>query len=134
MKKQFKLVLATLAVTALTIGVGFALPTYSRTQPVQADSSDKYDGDCQPSDTAGRCADKCPADTSEGTYYVQGYDKDTGAVVCGFSFYHACPYADAVSADDPLCAKLQAQQTPAATTTAPVATTPTQPVTQCGGK
>ncbi len=37
----------------------------------------KYDGNCQPSDTAGRCSDKCP----DG-YYLQGYAKDTGAAVC----------------------------------------------------
>lgn len=129
-----RLILAAVLVTVLNVGVAFTLPTYTRTQPVQADSSDKYDGDCQPTDTAGRCADKCPADTSEGAYYVQGYDKDTGAVVCGFGFYHACPYADAVSADDPLCAKLQAEQTPAAATVPATTPTPTAPVSQCGGK
>ena len=51
----------------------------------------------------------CPAATSEGVYYIQGYDKDTNKVVCGFSYYHACPYADAMSADDPQCQELSPQ-------------------------
>lgn len=127
MKKSIKLIVATLVVTALTIGVGFALPAYTRTQPVQADTSDKYDGDCQPSATAGRCADKCPAATTQGTYYLQGYDKDTGAAVCGFSYYNPCPTADTMSATDPKCATLE--QTPPTTT--PAATVPSN---QCGGK
>lgn len=51
----------------------------------------------------------CPAPTSEGVYYIQGYGKETDAVVCGFSYYHACPYADAQPADGPVCAKLTAE-------------------------
>lgn len=125
-----RLILATLMVTALTIGVGFALPTYTRTQPVQADgTSDKYDGDCNPLDTVGRCADKCPAPTAEGAYNQLGTDPTTGAAICHFVYTNACPYTEAVSADDPLCAK----SAPVATTTpaTPVATVPSN---QCGGK
>lgn len=55
-----------------------------------ADASDKYDGDCLPSDTAGRCSDKCP----DGQY-LQGYDKDTGAAVCS-NPPTGCPYAEQV--------------------------------------
>lgn len=73
-------------------------------------SSDKYDGDCTPTATVGRCADKCPAPTDQGVYFERGFDKDTGAAICGFSFYHECPYAEAVSADDPLCNKLGQEQ------------------------
>lgn len=128
-----RLIFAALMVTALTVGVGFAFPAYSRTQPVQADSSDKYDGDCQPSDTAGRCADKCPAPTADGAYNQIGTDPATGAAICHFVFTNACPYTEAVSATDPLCAKAEANQAPAVTTP-PATTTPVAPATQCGGK
>ncbi len=46
----------------------------------------------------------CPDATSEGAYFVRGYNDD-GSAVCGFAFYNACPYYEAVSADDPMCFK-----------------------------
>ena len=52
----------------------------------------------------------CPAATSQGVYFVRGNDMNTNQVVCGFGYYHECPYAEAVSADDPLCQKLGAEQ------------------------
>jgi hypothetical protein len=129
--KKVKTSLAIIFIIALSVGVGLALPaTSTHPQPASAATSDKYDGDCTGSETAGRCADKCPADTAEGAYFVRGNDKDTGAVVCGFSYYHACPYSEAVSADNPLCYKGQP-----ATATTPAATTPvTTTNNQCGGK
>lgn len=56
----------------------------------------------------------CPAANADGVYYLQGYDKNTNVSVCGFSYYHQCPYSDAVSADDPLCYKQHPNQEPAA--------------------
>lgn len=73
-------------------------------QKAYAQSSDKYDGDCQPDATIGRCADKCPNPTDT----LQGYDKDTGAPVCKAA-PTGCPYGDSV----PLgaeCDKLAPQQ------------------------
>lgn len=52
----------------------------------------------------------CPAPTETGTYFLQGYDKTTGAAVCGFSYYHECPYARSQSADSDVCQKLSAEQ------------------------
>lgn len=51
----------------------------------------------------------CPANTDQGVYFIRGNDKNTNSVVCGFGYYHECPYAEAVSADDPLCQKLGAE-------------------------
>lgn len=114
----------------VSLGINLIMPAQAKPQPAAAaEASDKYDGDCTGHETAGRCADKCPADTAEGVYYLQGYDKDTGAAVCRLEYYHACPYADSVSADDPLCAKLQAEQ-PTQPVSAPATTTPSN---QCGG-
>lgn len=118
-----------IAITLLALGIVTFMPVQLRTQPARADVSDKYDGDCTGHETTGRCADKCPADTTEGAYFLRGYDKETGAAVCGFSYFNACPYTEAVSADDPLCYKNQpAQPTPAVTATVP----PADP-NQCGG-
>lgn len=120
--------LAVLSAAMVALSIWTILPVYVATQPASAQqASDKYDGDCTGMETAGRCADKCPADTAEGAYYLQGYDKTTGAAVCRLSYYHACPYADSVSADDPLCAKLQAEQP------AQPVSTPAVPSNQCGG-
>lgn len=49
---------AILIVAVVSFGVGFALPTQNHTQPASAAISDKYDGDCTGTETAGRCADK----------------------------------------------------------------------------
>lgn len=102
----------TLLISLLALAVivtGFNIRGMFVPGSVKADSitDNKYDGDCTGHETVGRCADKCPGPTSEGVYYQQGIDKDTGAAVCGFSYYHQCPYTDAVSADNPLCYKNQ---------------------------
>lgn len=82
------------------------IPKVSAAAPAE---SDKFDGECTGQETAGRCADKCPADTDQGVYYEQGQDRD-GKLVCGFAYFHQCPYTNAVSADDPLCYKIQQEQ------------------------
>lgn len=88
-------------------------------------STDKYDGDCTGHETVGRCADKCP----EG-YFERGFDKETGAAICGH--VTGCPYGDSIPLG-PQCDK-QAPQQPAATTeTAPVEYVPTENV-MSGGK
>lgn len=69
-------------------------------RPAYADS--KYDGDCQPGDTAGRCSDKCPPGE-----YQQGVDKDTGAAVCSAP-PTGCPYAERVPVG-PQCDRLAPQ-------------------------
>lgn len=131
MKLRFA-ILSAVSAAVVAVGILTALPAESRPQQAAAaEASDKYDGDCTGHETAGRCADKCPNPAPEGVYYLQGYDKDTGAAICRLEYYHACPYADSVSADDPLCEKLQAQQ-PSQPTSAP-ATTPAPASNQCGG-
>lgn len=72
----------------------------------------------------------CPADTSQGAYNQLGTDPTTGAPICHFVFSNACPYTEAVSADDPMCYKSQPQIPAAPTTTAPAITT-TKNI--CGG-
>lgn len=69
MKRPLKLILATTAATIAIIGVTVAMPVQTRPQPAYAGAgtSDKYDGDCQPDATVGRCADK-PFDHSNCQY------------------------------------------------------------------
>lgn len=124
---RIKPILAVIALSFVIAGATALLPVQTRPQPAYgAGASDKYDGDCDPTNTAGRCSDKCPADTAEGAYNQLGTDPATGAALCHFVYANACPYTEAVSADDPMCYKAQVsqQQTP------PVATNPNQ----CGGK
>ena len=53
-------------------------------------------------------AAQCPADTDKGVYFERGRD-DSGNPICGFAWFNACPYTEAVPADDPLCYKNQPQ-------------------------
>lgn len=63
-----RLILSALGVAILAIGISTALPVQTRPQPAAAQqASDKYDGDCTGTETAGRCADK-PFDHSTCQY------------------------------------------------------------------
>lgn len=119
--KALRYIAAVLAISLLTVTASSMLPAETKPQPVSA-------------------ATECPADTSEGAYFVRGHDKDTGEVVCGFSWYNACPYTEAVPLSDPMCEKARLSQVtpPSTTTTAidPVNVTTAQPpqAAQCGSK
>lgn len=71
---------------------------------------EKYDGDCTGLETVGRCADKCPEPTTQGTYYLMGYGKH-GEAICGISYYNECPHAH-VDLHSALCRKLAEQNDP----------------------
>lgn len=114
--RVLKPILASPMIAIAIVGVAVALPAETRTQSVQAS---------QP-------VTECPPPTSEGAYHVQGYDKVTGDVVCGSTYFNECPYAAGYSAKDPMCDKLKAQQEPQPVQ--PVTPAPSQPVNQCGGK
>lgn len=62
-------------------------------------SFDKFDAQCTGTETAGRCADKCAGPNE----FVRGFDKETGAAVCGV--VTGCPYGDSVPLG-PECDKL----------------------------
>lgn len=47
----------------------------------------------------------CPPDTVDGAYTLQGYDDD-GTPICTLNYFNQCPYANSVSANDPICLKL----------------------------
>lgn len=64
----------------LVVGAGLVGVVDLGTMPPKTAYADKFDGDCQPTDTVGRCADKCPVG-----YSLQGYDKNTGAAVCNLN-------------------------------------------------
>ena len=64
---MIKNVFKVLAVALLIVGIVSILPAETKPQPVRADWSDKYDGDCTGTETAGRCADK-PFDHSNCQY------------------------------------------------------------------
>lgn len=114
--KALKLISAGLVAVIAIVGVAVALPPETRTQPASA-------------------AQTCPAPTAEGAYFERGFDKETGEVVCGFSFYNECPYAAAYSADDPMCKKFEAQQSPQPVQPeTPTVTTAQPQAAQCGGK
>lgn len=88
--------------------------------------SNKYDGDCPASATAGRCADKCP----DGSYLLV-YGKDDGQPVCKMN-PTGCPYGDSVPLG-PECDKLT--PAPTDTETPPlVSDTPVPAVYPLGGK
>lgn len=54
-----RLILSALGIAILAVGISTALPVQTRPQPAAAQqASDKYDGDCTGTETAGRCADK----------------------------------------------------------------------------
>lgn len=67
-------------------------------QPSNYYVNDKYDGDCDPTATDGRCADKCPA----GSYEI-GIEKETGQAICKLE-PTGCPYGDSIPLDSPKCA------------------------------
>lgn len=105
-----KLLLGGLSAAIFALGVMTVLPVQPPEPPVSAQqASDKYDGDCTGRETQGRCADKCPPNTDKGAYFLRGYD-DNGAAICAFSWYNACPYVEAVPADDPMCEKARQDQ------------------------
>lgn len=87
--KTSKLILATLSTVVFALGVMTVMPAQTQPQPVSAAQSDKYDGDCTGTETAGRCADKCPPPS-----FIRGIDKETGAAICGT--VTGCPYGDSI--------------------------------------
>lgn len=90
--RALKPVLAVAVGILLVIGICTALPPQTRTQPANASQG-------------AEITETCPPPTADGVYFPRGYDKSTNELVCGFSFYNACPYSEAVSATDPLCEK-----------------------------
>ena len=114
---KIKLFAGALAGSLLIVGITTVLPTETRTQPANASEP----------------VTQCPPPTSEGAYFERGIGKD-GNVICGFSWYNACPYTEAVSATDPMCEKARQSQEPTPAVVEPVQPTPTQPTNQCGGK
>ena len=117
-----KYLLIASGVAVLATGVAMALPTETRTQPASAATA-------EPITT-------CPANTSEGAYFERGRDKD-GNVICGFAWYNACPYTEAVPATDPMCdkAKPTEEQLKPWQPTEPTTPAPTTPaVNTCEGK
>lgn len=54
-----KVILAGLSGAFIAVGIMTVLPVQTQPQPASAQQqSDKYDGDCTGTETAGRCADK----------------------------------------------------------------------------
>lgn len=107
-----KMILVTAFAIVVGITTGFGIGTAQRT-PVQAETPTVQGG--------------CPAPTSKGAYNQLGTDPATGKSICHFVFSNACPYTEAVSADDPMCYKNQPVQTPPITPT--TGTTTNVPVT-----
>lgn len=83
-------------------------------------------------------ATECPAANDKGAYFERGRD-DEGNAICGFAWYNACPYTEAVPADDPMCKKAQVSQEQPKKADKPNATKKveapaTSTVSTCGGK
>jgi hypothetical protein len=81
---MIKFLLAAISVLA----IGYTL------QVGATDQSNKYYGDCTGSETAGRCAEKCP----EGSYLVGYKSKDAG-YICKL-VPTGCPYGDSIPMDN----------------------------------
>lgn len=81
MKKILWLVVAILAIAGIYLLIFkpdwlvAGMPSHNQQLNV---SSDKSDGPCTGHETAGRCADKCPAESD----ILQGFDPQTGAAIC----------------------------------------------------
>jgi len=116
MKTKTKLFTGALAGSLLIVGITMVLPPQSRTQPANASEP----------------VLECPPPTSEGAYFERGIGKD-GNVICGFAWYNACPYTEAVPATDPMCEKARQSQEPAPAVQPPVQKAP-EPTNQCEGK
>lgn len=118
-----KVVLAATAASIITLAVTAVFPVQTHTQPVSAAQETKIT--------------QCPPDTQEGAYFERGIDQD-GNVICGFAWHNACPYSEAVPANDPRCEKAKpteeqlAPWKPEAPAAQPVANQPT--VSPCGAK
>lgn len=82
--------------TALcVIAVAFVLFAPKANNAQAQAPSNKSDGECTGTETAGRCADKCP----EGYFWRGGCVRVTG-----------CPYGDSIPLDSPKCASPPAEQ------------------------
>ena len=118
MKSKTKLFTGALAGSLIIVGITTVLPAQTGTAPANASVP----------------ALECPPPTSEGAYFERGIGKD-GNVICGFAWYNACPYTEAVPATDPMCEKARLSQEPAPAVVEPVQATPApQQTNQCGGK
>jgi hypothetical protein len=84
-----KLVLASIALVLVVAAVSTVLPAQMHPQTVIAQ---------QPNN-------ECPADTAKGAYHIRGYDKQTGAAICGFTYFNECPYFAGAEAGTPECEK-----------------------------
>lgn len=114
-----KLILGAIALAIMIIGISAMLPVQTRPQPANASET----------------MQECPPPTSKGAYHVQGYDKVTGEVVCGFTYFNECPYFAGAEAGTPECEK--GKPTPKQLEPwKPEQTKPAQPkeAAQCGGK
>lgn len=117
-----KLILAAAALSIAVVAANTVLPVKSlpRSASATQDSTPRSE---------------CPPATSEGAYFERGRDKD-GNAICGFAWYNACPYTEAVAASDPMCEKSKPtadQLQPWQPETPPVAT-PAPTVSNCEGK
>lgn len=101
-KRKVKIALSIVIIAGIVWCALAGVRVVSRPDRVSAAplSSDKYDGDCSPTDTAGRCSDKCPP----GSYEIGR--EDTGAAICHLE-PTGCPYGDAIPLDSPKCAPPQ---------------------------
>lgn len=83
MKKALKTILIILAIL-------FGLFYFGHVIGVDAQSADKFDGECTGQETVGRCADKCP----DGSYEI-GTKDETGEAICKLE-PTGCPYGDSI--------------------------------------
>lgn len=91
----------------------------------------------QPASAAGAGASgtysKCPENTDKGAYFERGVDKD-GSVICGFSYYNACPYTEGAENGTPECEKAKPTPEQLQPWQPDQPTITPAPAAQCGGK
>lgn len=111
-----KIILVTVIALVLGFGTGTVIGNVQQ-KPVQAAT------------TAPDVQGGCPDPTSQGAYNQLGTDPTTGKAICHFVYSNACPYTEAVSADDPMCYKNQPAQSTSTDTTNNGSITPTAATT-----
>lgn len=118
----YKIILAAAALSIAVVAANTVLPVQSLPRSASATQ-------------AATPRTECPPATSEGAYFERGRDKD-GNAICGFAWYNACPYTEAVAASDPMCEKSKPteEQLQPWQLEAPAAQPTTPTVTSCEGK
>lgn len=124
-------------IIGLLIGLVAAqiMPSQTHTQPASAAVSEKYDGDCTGTETAGRCADKPLVFDHSNCQYPDRWSNPTDGCDNSDPAVPECIKAFSTKAGEDACiAAFVAQNNSNPVTTTPTVTTTPAKANECGGK